>query len=232
MADDGPAPLAVSELLQLDPTAFVEDLYNAAHCHCADAFDEAVRRDLGPALSLAQQEQIMQATAALYDQARAALSSQLQRFEEFALETCLCIPPGLVTSAQAGAPSTEEHIDPEEEAAVQGRLVALRKEIAADKEATRVAQRRLAACEAVLRPTDTTFDEGLSRLAASLQEKETASGDVFVLSQSGARLESLLSELRGLMANQPRPGPVEKLKLLAKTIPSTQLEALKENLVV
>ena len=60
----------------------------------------AVRRDLGPALSLAQQEQIMQATAALYDQARAALSSQLQRFEEFALETCLCIPPGLVTSAQ------------------------------------------------------------------------------------------------------------------------------------
>lgn len=72
---------------------------------------------------------------------------------------------------------------------MQGRLVALRKQIAADKEATRVAQRRLAACEAVLRPTDTTFDEGLSRLAASLQEKETASGDVFVLSQSGARLE-------------------------------------------
>ena len=72
---------------------------------------------------------------------------------------------------------------------MQGRLVALRKQIAADKEATRVAQRRLATCEAVLRPTDTTFDEGLSRLAASLQEKETASGDVFVLSQSGARLE-------------------------------------------
>lgn len=42
----------------------------------------------------------MQGTAQLYNLARGSLDRQLQRFEEFALETCLRVPAGLMASVQ------------------------------------------------------------------------------------------------------------------------------------
>lgn len=85
-------------------------------------------------------------------------------------------------------PSVDGQIDPEEEAAVQGKLVDLRKQIVAEKEAVRVMQRHIAACDAVMEP-HAGLDECLRRLASATQEKETLSGDMFVLSQSGTRLQ-------------------------------------------
>lgn len=62
----------------------------------------AIRGDVGDVLSPALQAAAMQGTARLYMAARDSLNRQLERFETFALETCLAVPPGLLTSVEVG----------------------------------------------------------------------------------------------------------------------------------
>ncbi|KAL6782828.1 hypothetical protein ACKKBG_A08255 [Auxenochlorella protothecoides x Auxenochlorella symbiontica] len=233
--------VTVSELLQLDPSAFIEDLHNAAHCHCADAFDdldEAIRNDVGPALSPAQQAAVMQGTAQLYNLARGSLDRQLQRFEEFALETCLRVPAGLMASVQIQAPvvDVEAPCGEEEEGVIQ-RLGSLRAQILEEREKMLTLQRQLAACDAALAEVGGE-EAGLRQLASAVREKERLTEDVFVLSHTGARLQGLLGDLQRLSVarhqgqesegrfgdslhgalNLMQAAPVESLQALHKTL--------------
>lgn len=72
----------------------------------------AIRGDVGDVLSPALQAAAMQGTARLYTAARDSLNRQLERFETFALETCLAVPPGLTSVQVRPLPERKEEPSP------------------------------------------------------------------------------------------------------------------------
>ncbi|KDD75783.1 hypothetical protein H632_c501p1 [Helicosporidium sp. ATCC 50920] len=189
---------SLAKTLNLDPTGFVEDLYNAAHCHCADSFDEldeCIRDTLGPGLTPEQEAAIMKGTAALYKSCRSSLDAQLERFEKFALETCLHIPSDMVD--REIEQSLEPPLNPEEDEAVDAQLQNLREAIVSEKAAARRIGNRIESCRrAVAWAQDKS--QSLGQLADSLARTQGLAADVRDLCKRGMAVEDLLLQAQQL----------------------------------
>ena len=90
-----------------------------------------IRQEL-PVCSPAEEATLKHGTAKLYTALHEELDQQLQKFEQYALETCLHVPAGLMAQTAAAAAEGEAgEVDAAEEAAADETLVRLRAEIAA-----------------------------------------------------------------------------------------------------
>lgn len=121
-----------NDMLDLNPTAFVDDVYNAVEVHCATGFEEldsALRRELASELSPEQLTVLLQGTAGLYQDLRVEIRKRLRTFEEYALAEILKLPPGLLADPE-GLEGRIDHIDEAEEASVDEELKLLQREVA------------------------------------------------------------------------------------------------------
>ncbi|KAL4853294.1 hypothetical protein ACK3TF_005719 [Chlorella vulgaris] len=193
-------PTAQTNTLQLDPSAFVEDLYNAVHFYCADGFDtmdSTLREQRGAVLTPEQQAAYHHGSSQLYLALRGEVDAQLQKFEAYALETCLHVPAGLLAQ-----PSTVDAagtvVDEAEEQAVDEQLQQLRQQIAAAKHHGRKLKGGLKQYDEALAKYSSTLAT-LQAVPAALAGKENSvAEDSRVLAAAGMQLEESCRQLDGL----------------------------------
>jgi hypothetical protein len=71
------------------------------HTYCGDGFDafeRAVREDLGETLTPEHFTSVLRGSAALYAGLRSQLDAQLEKFEQYALAEILKVPAGLLAN--------------------------------------------------------------------------------------------------------------------------------------
>lgn len=199
-AGAAPAPTTTSNTLNLDPSAFVEDLHNAVHFYCADGFDtmdSTLRQQRGAVLTPEQQAAYHHGSGQLYLALRGEVDAQLQKFEAYALETCLHVPAGLL-AAPSAAVDAEAAVDEAEEAAVDGQLQQLRQQIAAAKHQGRKLKADISHYDAELARYSGGM-AGLQTVPAALAGKENSMAeDSRVLAAAGMQLEDSFRQLEGL----------------------------------
>lgn len=71
------------------------------------ALCSALREQRGMVLTPEQQSTVLHGTSQLYLALRSEVDIQLQKFETYALETCLHVPAGLLVEAAVRWPSVE-----------------------------------------------------------------------------------------------------------------------------
>lgn len=211
LAADGARP-AVAQL-HMHASAFCDDLHNAVDFYCADGFDildSTLREQRGAVLTPEQQSAVLHGTSQLYLALRGEVDAQLQKFEAYALETCLHVPAGLLvaTSAAAADGDAAATVDEAEEAAVDQQLAQLRRQIVAAKQTGR----KLAAEVG-------RYDNALERYSASLAglagvvpsalgagKENAVAEDSRALAAGAMALEGSCRQLEGLRVQQGSGG--------------------------
>ncbi|PSC67215.1 hypothetical protein C2E20_9098 [Micractinium conductrix] len=183
----------------MDASAFIDDLHNAVHIYCAngiDTLDGSLREQRCAALTPEQAAAALHGTSQLYLAIKEEVDTQLQKFEAYALETCLHVPAGLLVE-QPSSTGANEAVD---EAAVDAELAALRRQIAAAKHQGRKMAGEVQQYDAAL----ATYRSSLGCLAGvpgALQGKENSlADDSRALAAAGLALQESCAELEGLRA--------------------------------
>ncbi|KAI8110572.1 hypothetical protein M9435_002246 [Picochlorum sp. BPE23] len=187
--------------LNVDPTAFVDDVYNAVELHCATGFEEldgALRQDLAEELTPEQLTVLLQGTAGLYQDLRMEIKKRMKVFEEYALAEIFKVPPGLLASSAGTASEDAVQVDEEEEKRVDEELKALQVEIANDKQKSRDIRSTIAFLDALM--------EDVKKKMAELESVPNVVGsttrleeDVAYIVQKGSDVEQKLERLHSLV---------------------------------
>ncbi|KAL4426023.1 hypothetical protein ABPG75_010039 [Micractinium tetrahymenae] len=208
---DGAPPAATQ--LHMRAGAFCDDLHNAVDFYCADGFDildSTVRDQRGAVLTPEQQSAVLHGTSQLYLALRGEVDAQLQKFETYALETCLHVPAGLLVEAasSAAADGDAAAVDEAEEAAVDEQLAQLRQQIAATKQKGRKLAAEVARYDAALERYSASMAglAGVVPSALGAGKENAVAEDSQALAAGAMALEGGCRQLEGLRTQQRSSG--------------------------
>ncbi|KAL4425160.1 hypothetical protein ABPG77_008265 [Micractinium sp. CCAP 211/92] len=223
---DGARPAAAQ--LHMHAGAFCDDLHNAVDFYCADGFDtldSTLREQRGSVLTPEQQSAALHGTSQLYLALRGEVDAQLQKFETYALETCLHVPAGLL-SAAAGHSNAAAPVDEAEEAAVDEQLAQLRRQIVAVKQTGRKLAAEVSRYDAALERYGASLAglAGVVPSALGAGKENAVMEDSRALAAGAMALEGSCRQLEGLRA---RPGS-SRLGSTTAGAPRDELAAERE----
>ncbi|KAI8474554.1 MAG: hypothetical protein J3K34DRAFT_124788 [Monoraphidium minutum] len=201
--EQGPKPERVSPFT-FQPALVVGDMVNVALETCANSFERfeeaaAAAVDIKPA----HRRALLSGIGVLYDCVLGSLSQAAVNFERLSLATILRVPPELYLEQAAAAPAAE--VSAEEEAALDGELEELRRQIEEAKQGGQELRQQLREINRDLAAAGdpSAFDALSSALAtqrAALLDDAGAVGGALL------RLGPLLARAKDALAEREGPG--------------------------
>jgi hypothetical protein len=167
-----------------------------------------LRTELNNRLQPVELATILRAIAMLYTDLKLEVDSQMTRFEQHALATCLHIPAGLVAQPDplnnnplsSSATNIPTEIDEAEEASVDDKLKQLRTAIASAKLKNRHTTAEIIKLDAQLTALHQTT--ALADVISNIPGKENLAADATAVAKEGVALQSSITQLDKLKAEK------------------------------
>ncbi|DBA94361.1 hypothetical protein WJX77_003460 [Trebouxia sp. C0004] len=230
--------------VKLRPLEIIGDVSNAVLEYCAQGLD-AMEECAASSLSLAQAEldSLLQGTAQLHQILQTKLKQQLQAFEQYAGETCLHIPAGLM-SAEVTLPQTSGQSDDKSERELDMQLASLRGQILMTQRAQRQAIQEIARLDQELVSCGSAAQLA-AVTAASGPEKENLAEGVSAIVTAALQLQPLLARAQTLRVKDQTSvikygdnvdvgmlaeGAIIKQEALVNSLPTNRLRDLTKDI--
>lgn len=239
-----PADQSDEPAVNLRPLEIIGDVSNAVLEYCAQGLD-AMEECAASSLSLEQAEldSLLQGTVQLHQTLQTKLKQQLQAFEQYAAETCLHIPAGLMPS-EVTLPQTSGQSDDKSERELDMQLASLRAQILITQRAQRQAKQEIARLDQELVACGSATQLA-AVTAASGPEKENLAEGASAIVTAALQLQPLLARAQNLRAKDQTSafkfddnvnagmlaeGEIFKQEALVNSLPTNRLKDLTKDL--